>query len=368
MTRRSGLPRREIDITPLLESGNIVTLSIGRWRAEQRLLPEDVGLDKQSGFVRDFMSLGRKSLIPPHAQRMMKSVEHAARGALKKYVLDTPFGLFTTAEGYLLLDDEMKTRKLQWFDCRDRLVKHLDSHEEEVRKAYHDFAKELFERTRRKGGSEAFARGMAAAVVDAIPTKQQIRDSFYFDLQAYDVPVPRVLKERVRSQILDEEKSKKVLEAQKRRLENWENEKKDKLDTFVDNVQQQLRSMVYEITSSAINRFKSAEFVNPKTIEALRNLISRYRMLDPLNDTEMKKELDELEGQIDKAPEKRSMEEITTQLKVMQKMSHATLIDLGMSQRQIRKMAMKSSTDDTNAMPTMARKARPRGMAFAKEA
>jgi hypothetical protein len=102
----------------LFEQGKVVTLSIGRWRAEQRLLSEDIGLDRAT-FVKDFLKLGRKTLVPPLAQMKMNSVEHAARAALKKYVFEPVWALMP-AQRFPDLETDMDERTGEWFEQRGR--------------------------------------------------------------------------------------------------------------------------------------------------------------------------------------------------------------------------------------------------------
>src|SRR6266705_4446905 len=181
--------RGDIDVSVLLREGVIGTLSIGRWRAQQRLLPEDIGFEKEdTTLIQEYMSLGRKTLIPPLIQRKLNTIENSARYALRRYSLDTPFGLFIPAAAYPALDLQMNRFEREWFEQRDLLVSKMRANLREVRQAYGEVAKMVFETC----GKEK-ARKYARRIVQGIPLPETVTQSFGFEFQVFNVPLPALL-------------------------------------------------------------------------------------------------------------------------------------------------------------------------------
>lgn len=346
------IQKKNFDITPLLSAGIIARISIGRWRAEAPILPEDLGLSRTT-FVDDFLQLGRKTLIPPQAQKKMNSIEHAARTAFKKFVFDTPFGFFVPAGAYERLEDEMEARRGDWFEERDALLRHLDKHGDEVKAAYRDFAKQIYERAKAKGSIESYARQVAQSVIEAIPTKTEIAGSFYFDLQVFQ-PVTTI-SAAAKKTLLKDDKSQRILAMNERLTAKWEREKSEKVDSFVNTILRQLREMVFETTSNAVRKMKDSTNIHKSSKTALKALIDRYRMMNFLGDSEIDKELAALDQQLETS-DNRSVEEIVEQLEVLRTMSRKALLDLGVSSREVRRIELgRQEMEETAAINRKAR-------------
>lgn len=301
--------RGPVDVSGVLEDGTIVSLEMGRWRAEQRNRPEDVGLeDVDVTKLQEYMKLGSKTLIPPVLQKKMKSIESSARYSVIKYSLDTPFGRFVPNAAYPALDAAMDRYEKEWFAMRDEIVAHMKKNQQEVRASYNDIARQVYEQFRRQDGKkERYARRFAGRIIKAIPSVEEISAQFRYEFHVGDVPNVTALKARVRQQILSEEtaseKIKTVREAeeakrmaQRLRLERWEKKKDDQVDQFLHGVNRQVRTMVGEVASAAAQSLKNNHRLIGKTSTQLKGMIARFRMLNVLNDKEIEKQLNTVEA------------------------------------------------------------------------
>lgn len=347
-------------MSALLQDGAVVSLSIGRWRAEQRILPEDVGLTKTE-FVKEFLQLGRKTVIPPAVQKMMNAMEHAARNEFRRYVFDTPFGFFCPATAYQQLEEKMSKRQAQWMEVGEALGKHIETHEKEVRAAYKEHARSVYDRiiTSRKS-SETYARAVAKAVIDSIPTKKEIINSFYFNFQELYIPVPTVMKQHLRDKLLSDKKSQATLAMQQRIQEKFEKRAAADVDGFVNGIVRELESMVHETVTTAMNRLEGQKFMHGRSVVQIKNLIDHYRAMNVFGSGNIERELTALEGRLEKKSSDRDVEGIRLHLKRLKSMTRETLLDIDMAGRTTRRVELGDPSVQDHVMPSMVR--RPRAM------
>lgn len=325
--------RGNIDVSVLLTEGVIATLSIGRWRAQQRLLPEDIGFEKEdTTLMQQYMSLGKKTLIPPQIQRKLNSIENSARYALKHNSLDTPFGMFVTAAAFPHLDREMKRFEAEWFAQRDLLVSKMRANLREVRQAYGEVAKQVYEQC----GKEK-ARKYAKRIVQGIPMPEQVTASFGFEFQVFNVPQPALLDKNIRARIVHEEKAKgkfkhldrmeaasllkatRIKEMNELIAHRYAERKEKQIDSFLTGVNAQVRGMVHQVATAALGSLNNnKQKLIGKTADQLQNVIKRFSMLNILNDKEIEKELDKLKLELDKKPVDRDNKTITSLLEDLQ--------------------------------------------------
>lgn len=324
--------RGEIDVSVVLREGVIATLSIGRWRAQQRLLPEDIGFEKEdTTLMQEYMSLGQKTLIPPIIQRKLNSIENTARYALKRHSLDTPFGIFVPASAYPALDLEMKRFESAWFHERDLLVSKMRANLREVRQAYGEVAKMVFETCGRDK-----ARKYAKRIVQGIPLPETVTDSFTFEFQVFNVPQPALLDRAIRTKIVKEERESGKLQREDKLnkmneliLERYAERKQRQVDAFLTGVNSQVRGMVHEAVTAALDSHKhnKDQFVG-RTALQLQNMVKRFNMMNILNDKEIEKEIKTLQDQLDLKPKDRTNSEIKNCLTNLEAISKEVELEL----------------------------------------
>jgi hypothetical protein len=299
-----------VDVSVLLRSGVIADLSMGRWRAEQGIRPEDLGLENLDGAqLQQYMKLGSKTLIPPILQRKLKSIETTARYTVIRYSLDTPFGRFVPAAAYPELDKEMRRFKTQWYKMRDELCEKVKAHEKEVRAGYRELAGQVYTQFRKEGvGKEKYARKFASRILQGMPSVDEIYDRFRFNF-VLSRPMMTVLDKSLREQLLSEEvtagklTTARLREQQTRKMHamiavKYEAEKDKQIEQFLKGVNNQIRTMVGEVADGAKDSLRKNGRLLGKTATHLKNMIARFRMLNILNDQEIESQLKILEGQL----------------------------------------------------------------------
>jgi len=297
---------RTIDVSRLLQEGQVATLSVGRWRAEIRLTPEDLGIkESDKSLIQEYMSLGKKTLIPPKVQKKLNSIENNARFYLKRNSLETPFGRFVPARAYPELDAQMNRLEKEWFEQRDLLVKNMGPHLEEARNAYYAVARQIFARC-----GMAKATKYAERILAEIPTLDMIHDSFHFTLEVFDAPLLKVLDKNVRDRIVKEEreagklktvveKENAVREMNRLIAERYARDKQQKIDSFLNGINAQVRTMVHTTVTAAMGSLENNKKIISKTAGQLKNLVKRFEVLNILDDKELADEIAVLSKKLD---------------------------------------------------------------------
>jgi len=334
-----------LDVSVLLEQGAICSLSIGRWRAEDRLVASDIGLEefKDEAFVHDFLRLGRRNLLPPELQKRLNAAESHARKVLKRYTFATPVGMFCPATAFASLETELAKREAEWFSLRDELVANLAQHEEAVKAAYRNFAKELAERLKRSASQYA-SRYVAAKIEGRMPTADVIRRSFRFDFNAMRIQVPTALHENVRRQILSEEAAKLEMDTARRKEmeiqrmnqrlhERFEAQRRQMLDGFLEGVAKQVRDTVFEATEAARASLEKNDCLVGKAAQQLRNLVTWCREMNFLENAELTARIDALDAVLRVKPKQRTTEQVQGAIDALHEVVKNELLDMQLGQK-----------------------------------
>lgn len=320
--------RGAIDVSVLLREGCIIDLEIGRWRAEQKILPEDIGLEGvDEAQLRKYMTLGKKTLIPPELQRKLNSIESCARTARLKYTFGTPFGRFCPASSFKPLAEEMKRYETDWFKACGELCLHMKAHQKEVTEGYRKLAEAVYAQMRNQDEhKQKYASRYAKRIIKAIPNSETIKASFHFYFQALNTPDVTILDSKIRERILSEEASLEKLKTIRQSEEKvrkfndemrdlYEKNKTEKFDKFLNDINRQVRSTVAEVALAANSSLKKNKQLIGKTASQLKNVVTRFRMLNILNDTEIEKHINEIEKILKRPPsEKRNLKERDAEL------------------------------------------------------
>lgn len=347
----------DIDVSLVMRQGLVVMLSMGRWRAEQKLLAEDLALNA-SEMLSDYIRLGKKTLIKPELQKKMNSIESLSRNAIRKYSYDTPFGYFVPAGAYPVLDDVMKEYEAKWMAMGEALATEMKKNEVEIREAYRTFAMSLYKRLRKKGSARRYAKEYVERVVGDIPTPEKVRNSFYFSFQSGEVPVPKVMSKYVRQELLNEESAKLKLDAVReaaqakvetavkreeavqkmhaRRMARYEARKEKDVDRFLDAVGSQIRSMILDTTKAALSSISRNEGLCGRTSGALSKLVKDFRMMNILDDDSLESEIDKLEGLMKETSTRTNEQKVKEALTDLQFAARGTVMEISAPRRKVR--------------------------------
>ena len=178
-----------------LQRGVIIDLQIRRYRGDSstKSMPsadeyEDAG-DAESDYIR----LAQRRLIPPMAEKQLKSLETLARQNLSNHSFDCSSfdsqGKFVPDNAYKTFKDENEKYRRQFLSIRDEIIGGYDTLMRKLRSEYKTFAEGLYARTPTDGISRTrFVRQFVDGVCSQLPSKAELRDSFQYNTFLRRIP------------------------------------------------------------------------------------------------------------------------------------------------------------------------------------
>lgn len=358
----------------LMKQGVIVKLEIHRWRPYVRLDADELGISRDDPqyrqFIDTYVTLGRKKLLPPEIINEVERCESAAREALKRYSYDTLWGRFVPCTAYRRLKQELEIQRSIYYDLRDQLVMNLADYRTEMQRQYRVAGIKAWQQINGKdemtsddkAQAERFAEDLCDRVLSRIPDAETIKQSFYFAVTPYHIPLPSEFEQ----DLLQEARARdeRDVEAHRQRLliemnrevaDHYREKKTEMIDGFLKAVVGQMGSLVHEV---AVNVQASIEKNNGHLIGRsalqLKNLIERVEVLNFMDDARIETEIASIKEQLDRAADDRDIVEISEILRRIRDIAAHDLIALNDPARTRR------TAPDTNVtVEPLRREARP---------
>lgn len=285
----------------VMRQGVIAAIHIGRYRFEQRLTLEDLGVasrnSKETHALEQMVKTGVKLLLPPEYDRAFRSIESSARHTLSRsasapgqgrvFAFQTPFGPFIPVTAFQDWKEKIDEYRQRYEAQRDDLLQNYADIGKRVLSDYYSIATGTYERLRRFNpeildglSASTFVRRYRDRIREGFPTKEVVAESFYFKTNLTLLVLPEDLRERIASTtILDEEEKARV-----RQLQFMKNEVSksmmDDLRTFTATVDEQLYELLYKVAEDASKAATENKVMRSKTLVQLRNLVHQVRSLN----------------------------------------------------------------------------------------
>lgn len=300
-TRMAELRASVVD--QLVREGVLVRVHIGRWRATHKLSPEDLGLDPEaSARLLEQVNLGWKLLLPREILEQLEQLESRGRSNLERHTLDTVLGPFMPANAFRRFKAEHEALRTEYFAIRDRIIERLGEYRLRIALAFRQAASDLYDQVRAhaSGDPETFIDTYVERVMAKWPTPERIRDSWQFEHEVTYIPLSSELaaEETRRAEVVrDAELRAEVARHIARRQQ-------EELDGFLTDVARQLRSTVYKTVSAALLNMQQGKPLTGRTVNSLRALIDRVRMLNVHGDTDIESQLRALDATLGRSTRK----------------------------------------------------------------
>lgn len=363
----------------LLQEGVIVRLTLRRWRARTTLdLERDLGLPANGENYGELIALGRKFLLPKSILATLDSIDSAARQNLRKYGYETYWGVFIPITSYSAWKQKDAEYQRKYFEiCEhivqyydDMLAAHLGQFEAAARAAWRRFRtlkKEVDGCT--EGESDfaldenVFVERYVARLRALVPSAEEIRASFAYEVHLSYVPLPSILAqdtrqaawiqaerevaeyvERTRTEMRQAwSEAERAIDAYRREqmeavrrdvLAAAQKEKEKLIDNFVVDIARQLRALVYDTVVSAYETTARRHALHGRTVTQLRLLIEQVQRLNFFNDRELDAMIERIRGLIgNNEAADRDDTEIKNALRDIALVLKASLLALGDEER-----------------------------------
>lgn len=327
LARLLGVEAGEIAVasasTTLLQKGVILTLHVGRWRARRNLGLGDLGINEKQ--QSDLLNLGQKLLLPPEYLKKLQSIETAARNFIKVKTYETQFGAFVPIDAFQFVKDGLDGYKAQYMAVRDEIVDSYDDIKAQLLSEYRTIARTAYSRQQRlaamlqeEQGCAAYVERFVERIEALIPSKEEIKASFKFDVRLSYVPLPSMLSE-------DSKELVDIIVEQ-----NGESGS----DELLTSTSIQLRERIIDTLESVLETIASQGKLHPRSAASLQNLIDNVSRLNWAGDVEIKAMLNRVVKVVnDKVSDTAQLEDA---FKGILTVARATVIDLGSEPRQSR--------------------------------
>lgn len=208
--------KKDAIATRLAREGYLVSVHIGRTRFMTKLQPQDIGLDpddpEQKEFVSAYLNLGQKLLIPAETLKKLDRIESRIRRAIDdKYGIPTVLGSFVPYKNWEPMRAEIEKARQEYLAIRDEIIARYDDIKSATRKAYRLFAVEVCRLLRKDpqyNPTEEETDRFVRAAMNAFPSQEQVRDSFYVRVNVGIVQATAFLAEQEARLKLVEEREK----------------------------------------------------------------------------------------------------------------------------------------------------------------
>lgn len=354
----------------LLSQGVIVKIHMSRWRARTSLDFTDLGLhlNGEARLYDDLISLGSKLLLDRATEKALVSIESQARQTPGKHGFTTTFGAFVPATAFAGFMEAMDELKARWFakaaeiaNDYDRVVMpHVDKFAEAARVAYK-------RANRLQAGQDLDYRYLPedqyvdrfmSRIRSLIPTADQIRDSFSFDVEFTYVPLPSMLAadeaaaDRIRLEAIrnrdalsSERQRQAAIDAMNRQVLEQARQDKERLVTgFIADVAAQLRTLTFEALSDVHKSLNRNGKLHSRSIVQVRNLIDQLTRLNFVNDPDIERVINQLRAIADTPADSRDIAQVQDVIRELRTATRQQLVLLGQERRVDRTDALDTPT------------------------
>lgn len=314
---------RDVDVTQfrndwalaLMSQGVIVKLALSWWRAKAPLKAEELGLkfsDKDSiSFMQKYVKLGTENLLPPEVISEIQYIDQKARENLRMHSFDTIWGKFVPYTAFAEWQDNDKLIRADFFQAAQNLCDKHDDIVEIVKKEYRQMAKDVWERLYKDNSpTESFIENFVSNIINKIPSKNNIFKSFEYEATYFVIPLPSLIEENLsKAEDIKNERENKNFNIElekdtKRRIsEEYIKRKQEYIDGFLQATVSSMRTYVSELCETvllSITKGTNEKDVTKRHREKIKSIISKVKLLNFHNDSEINKMLKDLEAEVDK--------------------------------------------------------------------
>jgi hypothetical protein len=268
----------------VFQDGKLVNVRISIWGMSYSLTEDDIKIDNK---LPEVIQLGKKMLIKPAVYNMFRRLEQKARNYL--YANSFAFPLvpqahFVPKSKYLEVYAKMAEFKEEFLKLKEEFIEKYPDYKAEAIAYYQEFSDQL-----------------NVDNLEAIyPKAETIEAKFAFDVVSFEIKLPTefadidVHTEVAREQAANE--AKLTAQAQyKTEYNNQLNTHMGKINEFVGEVIDTLRSKVVEHCSVVLGKISKKEVVSESSIKTLMKHINEFRDMNFIEDRSIEEELSKVE-------------------------------------------------------------------------
>lgn len=353
----SAIKTQTVDWLKFMEEGVVVSVHIRYWRMKTKLTLEDLGMNSidpaEVKAMSEIMSVGEKYLQPLSILKAINSADTTMRQTVKKHGYSTYYGQFipATALDAFLADFEKCKQKI--LDVRDDIDNSWAENRRAVLDNYAVQARSAFRRAQRESvqrsfsAEDSFVDAFMQRIMNAIPSRSTVFDSFQVELEMNYIPLPSALAADKEKAALIEEtadnrraESQAVLRMKQEMARRAQSMKEEMIEKFRTDVVGQLQSAAYNAAVDVLETLKRNDgaLIGP-SVKQLRNMVQTLQNMNFFADTDVEAMIAQVKSQIDAgAADQRDSAKVQRTLQDIATITRSNLISLGQSARSAREV------------------------------
>jgi hypothetical protein len=274
----------------LTQKGVLINVSVRYWRARKKLAPEDLGLTADVVNERLF-SLGHKRLLPRESLQRLALIEGRTHALVEAGTFSFLGGLARFLPNPKLDEvvDKLRQKQSEFFACRDSFLDQYDELREQALVEWRNAADRL----------DVDPERLASVIEDSFPPKSKVESSFAFDIQLFQIAMPKALPTR---QLLDLATQQEIIQARKEAAVSARHEIEASCRAFIADCTATLRQQTAKLAEEMLATIQATGNVHQKTLNRLVKFIDTFGQLNFMDDEDMAKQLDAVKAQLLKRP------------------------------------------------------------------
>lgn len=352
-----GLPVSDLAVVvpewlELMKQGVIAKVHVRRWRAQMNLTPEHLGLDldeSEREALAKSMRLGQVWLLPDRMVKALGSIDSALRKAVQKHSYQTHWGDFLTPSAYWDWKADHEALVARYMAIRDEIANNWDSvllevadmHQANARAAYRREAAAARQGRQsqvvEKYSESEFIRFYLGAILDAIPSRQVVIDSFQIEADLYYIPLPSMIAadqaeaeiEASRARVA-REKAQAEIDMHREVTRSYRENLNRLVVDHMRGLVTQLNGVLYEAAEDILASSQVHQRLHPRSVVQLKGVIEKIKALNVLDYPDIENMVSQAESLLGlDGVEGRSLAAVQAKLSDISTVTKATILSLG---------------------------------------
>ncbi len=270
----------------VFQDGKLVNLHIGMWSMSYSLKEDDLKLNDR---LPDLIKLGKKMLIKPSVYNCFASLQQRARNYLYANAFSFPLvpqAHFVPKTKYLEVNQQLNAFRDEFVEMKDEFIKNYEAYKQDAVEHYQQFSEQL--------------NLDAESILSLYPSADQVAEKFSFEIVSFEIKLPTEfaavdIHTEVARELAADEAKKETTTAYKAEYSRQLQTHMNKINSFVAEVIDTLRTKVVEHCTLVLNKIKKKDVVTDSSIKTLMSHIAEFRGLNFIDDKAIEAELSKVE-------------------------------------------------------------------------
>ncbi len=255
----------------LFNDGVLLDVHVRAWSFQASLKADDLNIDKKD--VPEIFSLGRKALFRREVISKFASIRTLVDYYTQKFSFAFPVGgvRYVPYKSLPVVLENLKELKQEFTAAVDEFVNTYDAERQAMFAKYEKYV---------------------PALINAYPEATTIGSKFSFDWVVFEIGNAKPITDK---KLLKDMKEHAVLESE---IAEYQNRLRDKIDVFLGDAVQSLREETAKICKKIVDKIDKQEVVSEKSVNALKDLVDRFNLMNFIGDTNFETTLNDLRSKI----------------------------------------------------------------------